>query len=661
MSPPLNSSVSKSHQSNSFEKATKQPSGKLRLLGIDLARSPTEGERVADLAALKEATSSGCLDTAKLPPVRMPGRAVFTDETGAYFTNGPGATGQWAAIPVLDNTEVDLKQGILEKGGFVSKAQLDAMKPKYTGPSPTDIVAAAMLQKLLRDALNSDPAREGKPSSGNPILDRLQGIAIGQLQQKAAGMLASGIIDGSVMGELNIPSLGNLANGLMGIGINQALDFGAEALLSSLFAVDDTSSQGEFLQAEAAKKLMDQVKSEVSDFLGSKVGLESGPNGDSLSSQINDVLGTPKSGLPLARTGDYTTHRGTVEGGTSRTFAGGVAIARATDSQVCPVPGPPPHVGGQIREGNHRVVIENRPAAAYTHEAICNGCYGITVLEPLLMDIQIGLDRVSVLSRPVPPLQSIGAPAIAAGAGASTGAGVASEEPTNTPEEKQAETPEVPDKTAGDSEMEQSDATLDESGESPELPDPEGIYKSLLENATSADEAIRLALLKNGLNVPDAIRDVWGVRDDVYDRRLAALLKERPGLSSTDLTIDEVRSLHIQHLTYADAFLQAASLARLVGPHVGLIVSQGYGGVKGIATALGSSFATDPGVSPVDNQPRAQSPWNHQWHLYALEGISYHTLTAQFYGKPSMLPDHEALLGLLESIRRRRARTAELP
>ena len=397
------------------------PKGKLRLLGIDFSPAQTDEERMADLTAFRDATSGDRLDASKLPSVRVPARPVFADQTGARFTYAADSTGQMVPVPISESPRIDLKDGVPEAGGFVSQKHLKSMQPSSGGPSPTDIIAAAMMQRILREGLSPNDDSKGASSRGNPILDRLQGIALSQLEQKAAGVLASGIIGGSVLDGLDFPSLGDLADGLMGLGINQALDFGAEAILSKFFAVDDTSSGGEFLEAEAAKKLMEQFKSEVAEFLGKQVGLDSEPAGDSLSAQVNDVLGTPKAGLPLARTGDTTPHVGTVIGGAAKTVVGGVAVARATDQQVCPIPGPPPHKGGPIRQGNPTVIIEGLPAAAYTHEAICEGCGAITTLMPLMMDVEIGTQLEDVIPKPVPPVQSVGAAATAAGAGGAGG------------------------------------------------------------------------------------------------------------------------------------------------------------------------------------------------------------------------------------------------
>lgn len=635
------------HPSTAFGKTHGHPKGELRLLGIDFAPSPTEDERIADLTALKDATSGWGLDPSQLPPARKPARPVFSDETGAHFTYEPDSMGQWSPVPISKSPEIDLKQGVPETGGFVPQAKLDGMTPSYSKPSPTDIIAAAMMQKILRAALSSNRAQDGPPSTGNPILDRLKGIAISQLEQKAAGMLAGGIIDGSVLGGLNFPSLGDLANGLKGIGINQALDFGAEAILSKFFAVDDTSDSGEFLAAEAAKKLMDELKSVAAEYVGKKIGLASGPEGDSLSAQINDVLGTPKPGMPLARTGDYTQHRGTVIGGTTRTVVGGVAIARATDEQVCPKPGPPPHKGGKIRQGNDTVIIEGLPAARYMHEAICDGCSGITALEPLMMDVEIGLQTMDVLPPPVPPVQSIGAPAAAAAAGgAGSGSPGAGGKPSDKAEQAKQKVPEPAD----DSEPPPPDQPPSKEDNSPESHATGEDPNSSLKNAATPEEAILAALKQNGGNVQDAIRDIMKARNEYYDQQLVEMRKTRPDLTSSDLTNDEVRNLHSTALTYADAFLQSASGAMLAGNPLELGINLMYASYKFLSSQFGVLGATDSGASSIDNRLRRQSPWNLNYLIYANAGAEW----AIQNGDAGYLPSGSAIMGLLNAIKHNR-------
>lgn len=496
-------------------------------------------------AAAAQAAYLLALSTAEtadeLPTAPRGSRPIFTDESGAFFTVHDSEDGP-VTLPAAIRPSLRHDPAGAAAGGMINQQDAEDLRGAVTKlynadralypaavetsakrPNLVALATAGLLKSAMSEGFSA--LTTSLASDGN-VLDNLKKLVPG------------GCMGGGSVGDLF--SAANLAAGA-GMLTGQIAGMAFGALNDALFGgIDDESSMGAQLGAFAGQKAMGELESmateELTELIEGAIDPASVPaptaeDAKSTSQKIREFFGGVSSTatMPAARLGDSTAHGGKIDTSAAQTFFNGRLAARALDHQTCPLvePGPVPHVGGPIREGNPTIFIENMLAARIGHMVICTP---VGLQNPIAGgsgNILLGPQTAAVLPPPIPvELPSAAAEAGKGAAGAAIGAGGGGGDAKSNEKAKE----ETPQK-ANDEGPNQSlpvETGDDEEGGMSKNPEEDA-------NPVDADHQCGNPDLKSNPTTPDGRQEM--LREQVLKNKAS-------GMNDLDAQVEAIRSMN---------------------------------------------------------------------------------------------------------------------
>lgn len=382
-------------------------SAQLAFAGIEMAPPETDEEKRERLLALQEASRTG--DYSKVPPAREPAVSVWKDENGKHYIIVPDDNGTPTALPFRIGRKLNLQKDDPTRGGFISVEEMIRNQPKpQNRPDLGRVMANHIHNNWMPNAgstggsgggAGADPTAQAQqdkpkdPSLGQQLMGMAQQGAMGLAQQGAGQLL------GAAMG--NSASLAQLGSSLMsshalaGMGIGSLMSMGASSLFSKAWGIDDSSSMGEQLAHKLAQDAVGALQGELQEALMGQF-FESAPSPNAPKDMMETYFGVKApDGMPMARTNDLLdgAHPGAqITTGSATVLVEGQRASRMSDALSCPKvePGPVPHVGGFIAQGNPTVIVDSMLAARQDHMTVCTGCGMPGMVKPIQSKVHIG-------------------------------------------------------------------------------------------------------------------------------------------------------------------------------------------------------------------------------------------------------------------------------